>query len=107
MLFFQILPILALSLYVLYATYYYAAPMFCLKILIFIAYGIHHCTDIRFYDAKITVKIPIGGEERVIQRLVDVDLASRHLAATVLSEFRIVMKEIRKLKRAAKKNPIQ
>ena len=107
MLFFQILPILALSLYVLYATYYYAAPMFCLKILIFIAYGIHHCTDIRFYDAKITVKIPIGGEERVIQRLVDVDLASRHLAATVLSEFRIVMKEIRKLKRAAKKNPAQ
>ena len=107
MLFFQILPILALSLYVLYATYYYAAPMFCLKILLFIAYGIHHCTDIRFYDAKITVKIPIGGEERVIERPVDVDLVSRHLAATVLSEFRIVMKEIRKLKRAAKKNPIQ
>ena len=102
--FFQLLPILALSLYVLYSSYYYAVPMFCLKILIFIAYGIHRCTDIRFYDAKITVKIPISGEERVIERPVDVDLASRHLAATVLREFRAVMKEIRKLKRAAKKD---
>ena len=104
MLFFQLLPILALSIYVLYYSYYYAVPMFCLKILIFIAYGIHRCTDIRFYDAKITVKIPISGEERVIERPVDVDLASRHLAATVLREFRAVMKEIRKLKRAAKKD---
>ena len=104
MLFFQLLPILALSIYVLYSSYYYAVPMFCLKILIFIAYGIHRCTDIRFYDAKITVKIPISGEERVIERPVDVDLASRHLAATVLREFRAVMKEIRKLKHAAKKD---
>ena len=103
---FQIIPLLSLGLYFVYLTYYYALPMFFLKILLFIAYGIHRCTDIRFREEKITVKIPIRGEEQVLERPVEIDPASRYLAMTVCSEFLGIMKEIRKLKSIAKMDNI-
>ncbi len=84
--YFQILPLFALTAYFCYLTYYYAAPMFCLKILLFYAHIRYRGIDIRFTEGKISVKMP--GEEKTIDRPIETDPASRFFAMNVRAEFR-------------------
>ena len=65
----QIIPILGLVMYMFYMTYFYAFPMFILKILLF--YG-----HIRYRGSFITL--------------------SRHMPMDVCNEFRDLLREIRK-----------
>ena len=91
----QLIPILSLAGYFLYLTYYYAAPMFWIKVLLFTGHIKYRGADIRFRDGKITVKLQRGGEERVFERPLDMDPASRFFAMEVCSEFRALLREIR------------
>ena len=93
---FQIVPLLALALYILYLSYYYATPMFFLKVLLFMAHLWYGCTDIRFTEGKIIVNYVRNGEEYVMERVLDVDPTSRFFAATVRSEFSSMLRRIRK-----------
>ena len=96
MVIFQIIPIMTLVMYFLYVTYYYAAPMFWLKILLFFGHIRYRGADIRFSEGKITMKIPKDGEEIVVERPLDVDFTSRFLAMNVCAEFRGMLRDIRK-----------
>lgn len=93
---FQIIPILALVMYFFYMTYYYAAPMFWLKVLLFFGHIRYRGADIRFTAGKIIVRIPKGDEEAVYERPLDLDPLSRHLAMTACAEFRALLRDIRK-----------
>ena len=90
----QIIPLLALMGYFLYLTYYYAGPMFWLKVLLFIAHTRHRGIDIRFIRGKITIRLP--EEEHVIEQPLEIDPTSRFFAMTVCSEFRKMLRNIRK-----------
>ena len=92
----QLIPLLALTLYFLYLTYYYAAPMFCLKVLLFYAHIKYPGADIRFADGKITMRYGTGGEEGKAERRLETDPTSRFFAMTVCSEFRGMLREIRR-----------
>ena len=91
--YFQMIPILALTIYIIYLSYYYAAPMFCLKVLLFYAHIRYREIDIRFTDGKITVTL---GETVYQRELDDMDPTSRFFASAVCAEFRRMLREIRK-----------
>ena len=94
--YFQLIPLLALAAYFLYYTYYYAFPMFCLKLLLFYAH-IRYCDiDILFRSGKITVKLTKDGEERLLVRELDTDPTLRYFAMDVCSSFRGVLRDIKK-----------
>lgn len=93
--YFQMIPLLALTGYFFYLTYYYAAPMFCLKVLLFLAHWKYHCSDIVFTDGRIIVKYMENGEEHVVERVLEVDPTSRFLAMTTCSTFRGILVSIR------------
>ena len=49
---FQIIPLVMLGAYLLYASYYYAAPMFFLKVMLFLAHIRHRDIDICFEERR-------------------------------------------------------
>ena len=93
---FQFIPLIMLGLYVLYSSYYYATPMFFLKVMLFIAHIRYRDIDIRFEERKITVRFSRDGEEHVVERLVDEDLESRFWPMTVCSVFRGLLRDLRR-----------
>ena len=92
----QLIPLLSLTAYFFYLTYYYAAPMFFLKVLLFFAHIRYRGAEIRFRNGKITLRAEIDGEERVIERPVEIDPTSRFFAMTVRSTFRGMLREMKK-----------
>ena len=94
--FFQMIPILALGVYVIYLSYYYAAPTFWLKVMLFYAHIRYPGIDIRFIGSKATVKFTDGEGEHVLERPLEVDLTSRFLASHVCAVFRGMLRDIRK-----------
>lgn len=93
--YFQVIPLLALAVYFFYLLYYYVAPMFWLKCLLFYAHIKYRGAEIRFSDMKISVKYIHSGEERLIERPLDLDVTSRFFAMAVCSEFGGVLREMR------------
>ena len=73
----QIIPLLTLTLYFFYMTYYYAAPMFFLKIMLFLAHIRHRDIDICFEERRIIARFTKDGEERVAVCTIDVNMESR------------------------------
>ena len=53
---FQVIPLVMLGAYILYASYYYATPMFFLKVMLFYAHIKYRDIDIRFEERRITVR---------------------------------------------------
>ena len=92
----QIIPILTLVMYMFYMTWYYALPMFLLKLLLFYGHIRWRGCFISFRDGKITVEHRKDGKLTVYERPLDVDPASRHMAMDVCAEFRSMLREIRK-----------
>ena len=74
---FQIVPLAMLGAYLLYASYYYATPMFFLKVMLFLAHIRHRDIDIRFEERRIIARFSKGGEEHIVVRAVDEELESR------------------------------
>ena len=93
---FQMIPLVMLGAYLLYCSYYYATPMFFLKVMIFLAHIRYRDIEIRVDERSITVRLFRDGEERVAQRPVDEELESRFWPMTVCSEFRRLLADIRK-----------
>ena len=93
---FQIIPLLALALYILYLSYYYATPMFFLKVLLFMAHLWYGCTDIRFTEGKIIINYVRDGKEYVLERVLEVDPTSRFFASSERREFSSMLRRIRK-----------
>ena len=93
---FQIIPLAMLGAYLLYASYYYATPMFFLKIMLFLAHIRHRDIDIHFEEKRIVARCTIEGEEHVVVRQVDEDLESRFWPMAVCSAFRHRLRDIRK-----------
>ena len=93
---FQIIPLAMLGAYLLYASYYYATPMFFLKIMLFLAHIRHRDIDIHFEEKRIVARCTIEGEEHVVVRQVDEDLESRFWPMAVCSAFRHLLRDIRK-----------
>ncbi len=91
----QLIPLLALTLYFIYLTYYYAAPMFWLKVMLFYAHIRYRDIDILFTTGKIVVTYSRDGEEHVLERRIEIDPTSRFLAMTVCSLFRGILRSIR------------
>ena len=91
----QLIPLLSLAAYFIYLTYYYAAPMFGLKVLLFYAHIRYRGAEIRFRDERITMNYAVGGQERMIVRRLETDPTSRFFAMTVCSEFRGMLREAR------------
>ena len=98
--YFQLIPILSLIAYFLYLTYYYAFPMFCLKVLLFIAHIRYRGVEIRFTGGKIILKMPDTGI--VSERLLEVDPGSRFFTMTICSEFKAMLRDLRKSTTASK-----
>ena len=92
----QIIPILTLVMYFFYMTYYYAVPMFILKLLLFYGHIRYRGSFISFRDGKITVECRKNGKLTVYEHPLDLDPTSRHLAMNVCGEFRGLLREIRK-----------
>ena len=95
-----LIPLLALTAYFAYLAYYYAAPMFWLKVLLFLTHIRYRGSEIRFRDSKITVKLKNRGEERVYERPLELDPTSRFFAMAVCSEFTELLRDIRKSRAA-------
>ena len=93
---FQVIPLVMLGAYILYASYYYATPMFFLKVMLFLAHIKYRDIDIRFEERRITVRFTKDGEEHVVSRPVDEELESRFWPMTVCSAFRRLLRDIRK-----------
>ena len=92
----QMIPLLSLAVYFLYYFYYYAAPMFYLKILLFLAHIRYRDIDISFRDGKITVRYHADGEERILERIPNTEPPMRYFAMNVCSEFRGMLRDMRK-----------
>ena len=92
---FQIIPLAMLGAYLLYASYYYATPMFFLKVMLFIAHIRYRDIDIHFQERRIIARYMKDGEERVAVRPVDEELESRFWPMTVCSAFRRLLHDIR------------
>ena len=90
----QLIPLLSLTAYFFYLSYYWAAPMFYLKVLLFIAHIKYRGIDIRFTEGKIKVRMP--AESHVIERVLETDPTSRFFAMAVCSEFKKMLRNIRK-----------
>ena len=93
---FQIIPIAALIVYFLYLSYYYAAPMFWLRVLLLIAYKKYRCREIRFTEDAITVTLTRDGEEHRMVRPLGVELESRFFPMTACSVMRGILRDLRK-----------
>ena len=93
---FQLIPLLALTAYFFYLTYYYAAPMFWLKVMLFFAHLRYPGCDIRFMGGTVTVRLQKDGVEQVVECPLEVDPSSRFLAITTCSVFRGMLRQIRK-----------
>ncbi len=93
---FQIIPLFGLAAYFCYLTYYYAAPMFYLKILLFTAHKKYRCTEVQFTEDKITAKFSKDGEEKVLEQAVETDFSSRFMAMDLCLVLRKMLSEIRK-----------
>ena len=93
---FQIIPLAMLGAYLLYASYYYATPMFFLKVMLFLAHIRYRDIDIHFQERRIIVRFSKDGEEHVLVRPVDEELESRFWPMTVCSAFRHLLRDIRK-----------
>ena len=93
---FQVIPLAMLGAYILYASYYYATPMFLLKVMLFFAHIKYRDIDIRVEERKITARFTKDGEEHVVSRPVDEELESRFWPMTVCSVFRRLLRDIRK-----------
>jgi len=93
---FQIIPLAMLGAYLLYASYYYATPMFFLKVMLFLAHIRYRDIDIHFQERRIIARFPKDGEEHVVVRPVDEELESRFWPMTVCSAFRCLLRDIRK-----------
>ena len=93
---FQVIPLVMLGAYILYASYYYATPMFFLKVMLFYAHIKYRDIDIRFEERWITARFTKDGEEHVVSRPVDEDLESRFWPMTTCSAFRRLLRDIRK-----------
>lgn len=93
---FQVIPLVMLGAYILYASYYYATPMFILKVMLFYAHIKYRDIDIRFEERRITARFTKDGEEHVVSRPVDEELESRFWPMTVCSAFRRLLRDIRK-----------
>lgn len=101
----QLIPILTLTAYFFYVTYYYVIPMFRLKVLLFYAHIKYRGADIRFSDWKITMVYTKGGKEHVIERVLEeIDPTSRFFAMAVRAEFKSMLRDIRRGKSAATEN---
>ena len=94
--YFQLIPLLILAGYFCYLTYYIAAPMFYLRVLLFIAYKKFCCSEVRFGEEKITVKVMLNGEDRVIEKPLDADPSSRFFVMALCSALKGILKDIRK-----------
>ena len=92
----QLIPLLALTAYFVYLSYYYAAPMFRLKVMLFYAHLRYRPCEIRFVGGRITFRRVLDGEELLVERPVEVDIASRFLAFTTCREFRLLLRDLRK-----------
>lgn len=93
----QLIPILTLTAYIFYVTYYYVIPMFRLKVLLFYAHIKYRGADIRFSDWKITMVYTKGEEEHVIERVLEeIDPTSRFFAMAVRAEFKGMLRDIRR-----------
>ena len=92
----QIIPILGLVMYMFYMTYFYAVPMLILKILMFYGHIRYRGSFITFRGGKITVECRKDGKLCTYERPLDVDPLSRHMPMDVCSEFRGLLREIRK-----------
>ena len=97
---FQMIPLFLLGLYILYVSYYYATPMFFLKVMLFLAHIRYRDVDIRIEERTITVRFSKDGEEQVVVRSIDEELESRFWPMTVCSAFRALLRDIRKGKLA-------
>lgn len=91
----QIIPLLTLTLYFFYMTYYYAAPMFWLKVLLFYTHIRYRGSDVRFAGGEITIQMKKCGKELVVERHLEMDPTSRFFAMTVCSEYKSMLREIR------------
>ena len=95
---FQMIPILTLLAYFLYLTYYYAAPMFWLRVLMLIAYKKYHCTEVRFTEETISIRLLRDGAETVLEQPLGVELESRFFVMTACSVVRKLLRDLRKEK---------
>lgn len=93
---YQLIPLLALTAYMVYLTYYYAAPMFWLKVMLFYAHFRYRGCDIRFTGGTVTVRLQKDGAEQILERPLEVDPSSRFLASTTCSVFSRMLRDIRK-----------
>ena len=93
---FQLIPLAMLGAYILYASYYYATPMFFLKVMLFLAHIRYRDIDIHFEERRITARYSRDGEEHVVSCRVDEDLESRFWPMTACSAFRRMLRDIRK-----------
>ena len=93
---FQIVPLAMLGAYLLYASYYYATPMFFLKVMLFLAHIRHRDIDIRFEERRIIARFSKCGEEHIVVRAVDEELESRFWPMTACAAFRRLLGDIRK-----------
>ena len=92
----QLVPLFALAIYIIYNTYYYAAPTFFLKLMLFYAHIKYRDIDILFRDEKITIKLTKGGEEHVLERKLEIEPVLRYFAMDICSVFRGMLRDIRK-----------
>ncbi len=92
----QIIPLATLASYFLYLTYYYAAPMFWLRVLLLLAYKKHHCKEVVFSETSITVKYVKDGVECVLEEPIGVELDSRFFVSTACSVLSGILKTLRK-----------
>lgn len=95
MIYLQIIPLLALLTFLCYIGYYYCAPMIRFRMLAIVAYQRRHCQSIQVTEEKLIVTFSVNGEDRVIERPLGVDLASRFLVMTLCSLFKSILKEAR------------
>ena len=94
--YFQLITLLILAGYFCYLTYYIAVPMFCLRILLFLAYKRYRCSTVRFGEEKITVNVLLDGEEYALERPLDADPSSRFFVMALCSALKGILKDIRK-----------
>jgi hypothetical protein len=93
---FQLIPLAMLGAYILYASYYYATPMFFLKVMLFLAHIRYRDIDIHFEERRITARYSRDGEEYVVTCRIDENQESRFWPMTACSAFRRMLRDIRK-----------
>lgn len=91
----QFIPILFLIGYFFYLFYYYVVPMMHLRILLFFAYKVRKCTEVRFTEEQIIIRFLKDGEELVLERPLGVELTSRFFVMTACSVLKGMLSEIK------------